>query len=133
MTATYNPALPTDVDWVRFQIGDRGTFVTPPSGAVTGTSLEDEEITAILAEETNKWFAAAVCGEVIIALGQGAVSKSVGALSISFGDSPTSGYRAHLAYLRQRGSVESIRANLGSGGSILNVLGTKFSEGGSDE
>ena len=125
MTATYDSALATDKDWVRFQIGDRGP---------TTFSLEDEEIFAILAEETNKYFAAAMCGEVIIGLGQGAVSKSVGALSISYNnDSPEAAYRSHLAYLRQRGSVASIRANLGSGGHILNVLGTKYSERGGEE
>lgn len=103
MSATYDPTLPADKDWVRFLIGDRGT----PTGAgnnVSGTTLSDEEIAAVLAEEANKYLAAARCGETIQAQGHGATSKSVGDLSISYGDSPDSAYRKHLTRLRQKGA-----------------------------
>ena len=98
MAATYNPSLASDKDWVRFFIGDRGvddvesTFV-----------LSDEEINAVLGEEKNKYLAAARCGDVILSQGRGVVSKSVGNLSLSYGDSPESAYRGHLKTLREKG------------------------------
>jgi hypothetical protein len=65
--------------------------------------LFNEEITALLTEESNKYLAAARAGEVILARCKGAISKSVDGLSISWGDSPESAYRAHLKKLRERG------------------------------
>lgn len=113
MTATYDPTLSSDLDWVRFLIGDR------TSDAATA-KLQDEEITAVLQEEPNKYFAAARCGEQIIAQGQGAVSKSVGDLSISYGDSPESAYRAYLKNLREEGARVLYKANDGS--TVFRVL-----------
>lgn len=94
MASEYDPRLLTDKDWVRFLTGDR----TAP------WALTDPEITAVLAEEANKYLAAARCGEVILSKGRGAVSKSVGNLSISYGDSPEGAYRSHLTRLRERGA-----------------------------
>lgn len=94
MDGTYDPALPTEKDWVRCNVGDRGptTFI-----------LDDDEIAAILLQERNKWMAAFRCGSIIIARGRGAVSKAVDGLSISWGDSPESGFRKHLQTLREEG------------------------------
>jgi len=113
MTATYNSSLPSDKDWVRFVLGDRDG-----SSAV----LQDEEINEILAEEANKYLAAAICGEAVLALGKDAVSKSVGNLSISFGSSsPESAYRALVSRLRERGCQLLLET---SGGAVLRSLGT---------
>ena len=110
MPATYDPTLPTDMDWVRFLIGDRNT---------TTPKLQDEEINAVLAEEANKYLAAARCGEQIIAQGQGAVSKSVDDLSITFGDSKESAFRDHLQKLREKGCQVLLKV---SGSSVFRTL-----------
>lgn len=97
MTVSYDPTLPTDRDWVRFLIGDR-------TADQDTAKLSDEEIDAVLREEPNKYFAAARCGDQIIAQGQGAVSKSVDDLSIEYGDDAESAYRAYLQGLREEGA-----------------------------
>ena len=104
MTATYDDSLATNKDYVRFLAGDRGT-ATGVGDNITGNHVSDEEIAALLTEELDsKYLAAArVCG-LIISKGQGAVSKTVGNLAISFGDSPESAYRAHMQELRERGA-----------------------------
>ena len=102
MSATYDPSLPTDLDWVRFLIGAREILV-PESYVMTNPLLQNEEIAALLVEEANKYLAAARAGECIIAKGRGAVSKAVDGLSISWGDSPESSYRDHLKRLREKG------------------------------
>jgi len=102
MAKTYNPSLPTNKDWVRFLTGDREE-TTGPAYTMTKALLLDEEIAAVVAEEANKWLAAARCGEVILARGKGAISKAVDGLSISWGDSPESAYRAHIKGLRVKG------------------------------
>lgn len=94
MPATYDAKLKTDKDWVRFLSGDRDE---------SDPRLQDEEIAALLVEEKNKYLAAFRACESILAQGQGAVSKSVGSLSLSFGDSPDSAYRTHAQHLRERG------------------------------
>lgn len=114
MAATYDPTLPADLDWVRFLVGDRR--VDP----VTAAALSDEEILAVLGAEANKYLAAARCGEAIIAKSRGAVSKSVGDLSISYGDSPESAYRAHLKKLREKGAELLLKRDGGS--AVLRTL-----------
>jgi len=110
VSATYDPTLPTDKDWVRFLIGDR----------VEATAkLQDEEILAVLGEEANKYLAAARCGEIIISLGQGAVSKSVDDLSITYGDSAESSFRDHLRKLREEGARRLYKL---SGATVLRTL-----------
>lgn len=117
MSATYDPALSTDKDWVRFQVGDRGIAGDPLSFI-----LADEEINAILSEEQNKYLAAARIGEIIMSHGHGAVSKTVGNLSISYGnDSPESAFRHHLNRLRAKGCELLLKQ---SGSHIFRVLGT---------
>jgi len=91
---SYDPTLASDLDWVRFLIGDRAQ----PS------VLEDEEITAVLAEEANKYLAAARCGRFILARGRaGVTSKSVDGLSLSYDSSPDGAYGRYCAELHQRG------------------------------
>lgn len=103
MTASYDSALSTDKDWVRFFAGDRGT-ATGSGNDISGNHVSDEEIAGLLNEEQNKYLAAARVCSVIISKGHGAVSKAVGDLNISYGDSPESAYRAHMKELRERGS-----------------------------
>lgn len=58
MAVTYNAALATTRDWVRFLVYDRDT-----AKAV----LQDEEIDAVLVEESdNKYLAAARVGEILL-------------------------------------------------------------------
>lgn len=105
--ATYDDTLPNDLDWVRLNIGDRD---------VDDPTFSDEEITATLAGEKNKWLAAAALGELMLAQRRGAVSRSVEDLSISYGDSPDSAYRSHVRRLRVRGCKELLGR---SGGTVL--------------
>lgn len=95
MTFSYDPTLPTDRDWVRFIIGDR---------VVETASLDDGEIDAVLAQEANKYLAAARCGRIILARGRGGVtSKSVDGLSLSYDSSPEGAYGKHLTEIHQKG------------------------------
>lgn len=81
MSATYNPGLLSDLDWVRFLTGDTDT-----SSAV----LSDEEISGLLTEEGNKYCAAAaVLGYVVAkyaAKGAGLKRKIVDDLSLEWRD-----------------------------------------------
>jgi len=95
MSASYDPGLGTDLYWVRFNIGDRD---------VANASLQDEEITAVLAEEANRYLAASRCGRLILARGRGGIaSKSVDGLSISYDSSPDNAYGRYLDSLHKRG------------------------------
>ena len=96
MSTTYNPALPTDKDWVRFLVGDRD---------VASAVLSDEEINALLNEEANKYLAAARAGEIILTSGQGLVMKKVEDLSLTFEDSADGTYRNYIKSLRERGAA----------------------------
>jgi len=91
-----------DRDWVRFLTGDRGKAAAL-GYVITRSVLSNEEITALLVEEANKYLAAARAGEIILARHKGAVSKAVDGLSLSWGDSSESAYRAHLKRLRVKG------------------------------
>lgn len=94
MTTTYDENLSTEKDWVRFSIGDRASPY----------ALQDEEITAILAEEPNKWYAAAKCAEAIAGKTRGAVRKQVGRLMIEYSDSAENAYRRLIDDLRAEGA-----------------------------
>lgn len=98
MASSYDPTLPTDLDWIRFQIGDRG-----PTVGSRKYFLNDAEIVAMNASERNKWMAAFRCGSIMLNRGFGIISKSVDGLSVSFGDGAESNYRKHLETLRRRG------------------------------
>jgi hypothetical protein len=98
MAATYDPTLPTDKDWVRFLTGDRD--VTPESDA----KFQDEEILAVLAEEENKYLAAARLAETLLAQSGGAVEKQVDDLRLRWSESPSSAYRQYITGLREKGA-----------------------------
>lgn len=89
MSASFNSSLTTNLDWVRFLIRD--TDITNPL-------LSDEEITAVLAEQTSalavtgsalKYYAAAECLRALhtswMSRGRGIASKKVSQLSITYG------------------------------------------------
>ena len=100
MGATYIPTLDgphADRHWVRMQIGDRDVDNSP--------QFEDEEIDAILAEEANKWLAAARLGSIILGRKKDVVSKAVGDLRLTYGGGSEDGaYRQHLKTLREKGA-----------------------------
>lgn len=115
MKATYEPGLVDDLSWVRLLTGDR-----PRNGDIEPVAvLDDDEINAVLAEEANKYLAAARCGDIILARTGGVVSKHVGDLSITYEGSEDGAYRAHIKKLRQRGAELLLKQ---SGSSVLRVL-----------
>lgn len=93
MSATYNSSLSTDLDWVRFLIGD--TVVTPSTSAM----LQDEEITAVIAaqksngasggESSQVYLAAAECLGILhgrfMTKGKGVASRKVSRLTVVYG------------------------------------------------
>lgn len=82
----YDPALGSDRDWVRFFVGDRGpTF-----------RLDDREIDALLAEEPNKYLAAARAGRILTLRAGGLVEKQVGDLRLRYDGTAESAYGSHL-------------------------------------
>lgn len=107
MSATYDPTLPTNLDWVRFLSGD--TDVTTPQ-------LQDEEITAVLGAETATgaalpYFAAARVLSILhtrwSSAGRGVLEKKVGRLTIKRGASDTaeSAIKGAICELRERGAA----------------------------
>jgi hypothetical protein len=115
LTTTYTNSLPTDKDWVRFQVYDRES----------PWILQDEEITAILAEESNKWVAAARCGEIILARTRGVIAKKVAETTTAYGIAgsiltSSSPYQEHLSKLRKEGMKRSMGSDGASG--ILRIL-----------
>ena len=95
MTATYDPSLPIDKDWVRFLVGDRD---------VVSPRLQDEEIAALLNEEANKYLAAARACELILARSGGLVEKQVGDLVLKWGGSAQDQYTLYIKKLREKGA-----------------------------
>jgi hypothetical protein len=94
---TFDPALGSDLDWVRLLIGDKD---------VATAKLSDEEIRAILTEsENNRYSAAALAGELLLTKAGGVTSKTVDDLSITYSDNPEGAYRNYLGGLRIRGLV----------------------------
>ncbi len=98
MSATYDATLSTDRDWVRLLIGDRDT---------ARPFLQDEEITALLKEEANKYLAAARGAELVIAKGHGVIQKAVDDLKLHWSDSKDSAYRAYIKTLREKGALST--------------------------
>lgn len=54
MTFTYTGTLATDLDFIRFKIGDRTASSGPLPGTGTATNFTDEEINGLLSEEGTK-------------------------------------------------------------------------------
>src|SRR5688572_12056703 len=87
MASTYDPTLPTNLDWVRYLIRD----------VVVATPLfSDEEIAATIVEVTPgskagaiKYLAAVILLKALhrdwMTRGRGAASKKIGRLSIAYG------------------------------------------------
>ena len=101
MAATYSPSLPTAKDWVRFLIGDTDT---------TASLLDDQEILAVIAEEENKYLAAASCLESLLvrwsSSGRGIVEKQASKLRIKRGvdQSSVAALEEAIARLRATGN-----------------------------
>jgi hypothetical protein len=101
LTATYDPALSTDRDWVRLLVND-----TDDADA----KLENEEIDALLVEEANKYLAAAAALEVLYtrwaSAGEGVMEKMVDEMRIKRGvDSPAAeALQARIDSLRAKGA-----------------------------
>jgi hypothetical protein len=99
MAATYAATLPTDKDWVRFLCGDRD---------VAAAKLQDEEITALLVEERNKYLAAARACDLILARSGGLVTKQVGDLKLEYSGTGKDAYTLHAQKLREKGASLTI-------------------------
>lgn len=110
-TYTYDPALSTDLDHVRFLVDD--TDVSTASSA----QLSDEEILAVIAEQNAtgkalKYFAAGRCWQVLASRwsssGSGITEKQVGRLRIKYGiDGSAAEIAAHHAKrLFAKGAME---------------------------
>jgi hypothetical protein len=54
MTFTYTGTLATNLDYIRFKIGDRAASAGPLPGTGTSTNFTDEEIAGLLAVEGTK-------------------------------------------------------------------------------
>jgi hypothetical protein len=109
--ATYNPDAMTDKDWVRMLSGDRNT---------SRATLSDEEINALLAEEQNKYLAAARACEIILAKSGGLVEKQVGDLRLRYTHTPEDAYRRYVRYLREEGAKRTYTTP-----STFRVLGSR--------
>lgn len=118
-TYTYDAALGSNKDWVRWLIGETDT---------DASVIADEEILAVLTEETAtgqalKYYAAARCLAVLknrwAKSGDGIVSKRVGDLSRQFGIDAQAGTSVDslIAEYRKRGA-----RLLSPGSSILGSL-----------
>lgn len=91
-----NPASST-LDKVRFLIGDTDS---------TDQQLSNEEINAALADTADSPYAAAViCIEALVSRYSRLVTKSIGDLSISYGDKAKN-YRGLLGDLRRRATLQ---------------------------
>jgi hypothetical protein len=107
MSATYDPTLPTDRDWVRFLISD--------TDVVANAQLQDEEIDAVVADETAtgealKYYAAARCLSVLFqrwtSSGHGVIEKQVLQLRIRRGmnESAVIALQGLICDFRKRGA-----------------------------
>lgn len=94
MGASYSADLSETKDWVRLLIGDRD---------VSRPFLQDEEIEALLVETgDNKYCAAAMAAEAIVARGHGLVEKAVDDLRLRWSDNKASAYHEYIKSLRSR-------------------------------
>jgi hypothetical protein len=102
LTTTYDSSLSTNRDWVRFLIGDTDS---------SDYQLQDEEIDAILVEQSNKYLAAARALSGLqgrwAGVGRGVAEKQVGRLRKRWGGVEGSNAVAisdRIAELRQLGT-----------------------------
>lgn len=106
MTTTYDPTLATDLDHVRFLIGDTDT---------TSAIFQDEEISAVLGFQTAPsaaipYFAAAdilsqLSGKYSVA-GEGRIQKTVSKLTLIWGvnEDANSALQSRISALRKKGA-----------------------------
>lgn len=111
MTATYDPGLPSELDWIRLTISDN---------VVSAPKFQDEEINAVLQEQTatgtaRKYYAAAqLLSDLIIrfgSAGNGVLSKKVGESSTTFGqdEDMLKAMRDRVSSLRKEGATRLAR------------------------
>lgn len=113
-----NPASST-LDKVRWLVGDTDT---------TDQQLSDEEIAAALVDAgDNPYVAAIICTEALISKYSRLVTKSVGDLSISYGDI-VKNYRSLLGDIRRRSTLQLCTPYAGG----ISVADKEVDEGDSD-
>jgi hypothetical protein len=88
MSATYNPALPTDLDWVRHLIRDTD-IVSPLFQNEEIQAVLDLKVSQAITSPASRYFAAADLLSSLhtlwMARGRGVASKKVGKLAITYG------------------------------------------------
>jgi hypothetical protein len=112
MAFSYEPALQTQKDQVRFLLQDTTNTETRPA------YLDDGEILWALKQNTNVYMAAAICADALAGKMRGIASKSVGGLSISYAASGKA-WNDLAARLRE----------LGPGGSLGSAVGVPTAGG----
>lgn len=100
MPATYDPTLAKDRDWVRFLIGDRD---------MARPILQDETIDAILVDKPNKYCAAVIAAQAVVAQTHGLVEKAVDDLRLRWSDNAKSTYNTYIASLQERCAKASLQ------------------------
>lgn len=93
MAFSYNPALVTKKDQVRFLLHDTDS---------ASPFLDDGEILWALKTEANVYMAAALCADALKSRSRGVTTKTVGSLTLSYGASE---WKAIADSLRLRGST----------------------------
>ena len=113
-----NPAAST-LDKVRFLIGDTD---------IADQQLSNEEIAAALVDAgDNPYAAAIICTEALVSRYARLVTKSIGDLSISYGDTAKN-YRSLLGDLRRRATLQLCTPYAGG----ISVADKEIDEGDSD-
>jgi|GEM_PF-6132266 len=111
MSASYDPSLEEEKDWVRLLVGDRD---------VARPFFQDEELEAILASEGNRYLAAARAAEVILAKDRGLVEKAVDDLRLRWSDNAKSAYHEYINSLRAKGMAMAAGTSF-----VFRVAGTQ--------
>lgn len=113
-----NPAT-SAMDKVRFLIGDTNS---------SDQHISDEEINAMLADNANDAYSTAIaCTEALISKFSRYVTKSIGDLSISYGEI-VSNYRSLLGDLRRKATIALCTPYAGG----ISVSDKEIDEGDSD-
>lgn len=95
---TYDALLNDDISRVRFLLQDTSNTAAKPA------LLDDGEIAWAVREELNIYYAAAICAETLAVRSRGVSSKSVGGLSIAYGNAAVS-WSTVADRLRARGDL----------------------------
>lgn len=100
MAFSYNPALQSNKDRVRFLLQDTTNTTARPA------QLDDGEILWALSTEANIYMAAALCADTLASRARGVTSKKVGGLSLTYGTEEM--WTALSKKLRSRGQTHAI-------------------------